>query len=340
MGRHLFPRLLAGTCALLSVLASAAPAVAAAPTWMPPGLSVQFDAPILPNFRIVAYYGSPLTPAMGILGEQPQSLMISQLLAQAAVYAKLDPAHPVIPALEMVAVVAARNPGPGGTYSRRMPYALIQQELTLARSIHGLLILDVQVGHASVQSEVQYLAPFLAQPDVELALDPEFDMPPGDIPGIEFGTMATSSINWTLGYLNNLVKVDHLPQKVLIVHQFLKRMIPQWNLITPQPYVALVRDMDGFGGQPLKIANYERFVRKEAVACTAVPSPIISIQMRSVGPMLAWTVASFRMIQRTLSQPAAPCGGFKIFYKADKPPMTPQQTLTELTPAPLVVIYQ
>ncbi|MHB1841960.1 MAG: hypothetical protein ACYCO4_02400 [Sulfobacillus sp.] len=339
MGRHLFRRLVAGTCGLVWLLAIATPVAAASPSWMPPGLSARFDAQVLPHFRIVAYYGSPLTPAMGILGEQPQSLMISQLLAQAAVYAKLDPAHPVIPALEMVAVVAARSPGPGGTYSRRMPYALIQQELNLARSIHGLLILDVQVGHASVQSEVQYLAPFLAQPDVELALDPEFDMPPGDIPGIEFGTMPTSSINWTLNYLNTMVKVDHLPQKVLIVHQFLKRMIPQWNLIAPQPYVALVRDMDGFGGQPLKIANYERFVRKEAVSCTA-PAAAIGIDLRMITTPVEMAPAVFRMIQRTLSQPVAPCGGFKIFYKADKPPMTPQQTLTELTPAPLVVIYQ
>ncbi len=306
---------------------------------MPPGVPDRFNAAILPNFRIVAYYGNPLTPAMGILGEQPQSLMISQLLAQASTYAQLDPSHPVIPALEMVAVVAAGSPGPGGTYSRRMPYSLIQQELNLARSIHGLLILDVQVGHASVQSEVRYLAPFLAQPDVELALDPEFDMPPGDVPGVEFGTMPTSSINWTLSYLNSLVKADHLPQKVLIVHQFLKRMIPQWYLIQPQSHVALVRDMDGFGGQGLKIANYERFVRKEAVSCFA-PSAMIAQDLKLITTPVEMAGAIYRLIQRTLSQPVSPCGGFKIFYKADKPPLTPQQVLSQLSPPPLVLIYQ
>ncbi len=314
------------------------PAAASPPAWMPAGVPIQFDAPILPHFRIVAYYGNPLTPAMGILGEQPQSLMISQLKAQAAAYAGLDPSHPVIPALEMVAVVASRSPGPGGTYSRRMPYSLIQKELDLARSINGLLILDVQVGHASVQSEVKYLAPFLAQPDVELALDPEFDMAPGGIPGIEFGTMPTSSINWTLTYLNNLVQADRLPQKVLIVHQFLRRMIPQWSLIQPQPYVALVRDMDGFGGQGLKMALYERYVRHEAVACLSSPSAPIKVP--TIDGLAEVTHASWLLIQQTLSHPGPPCGGIKIFYKADKPPLTPEQALTNLSPAPLVVIYQ
>lgn len=315
--------------------------MAAGPSWMPSGVLNQFNAEILPRFRIVSYYGSPLTPQMGILGEMPQSKMIDQLKAQAKVYAQIDPSHPVVLALEMVAVVASGDPGANGAYSTQMPYAVIQKELDLARSIGALLILDVQIGHASVQSEVQYLAPFLSQPDVELALDPEFSMPPGDVPGQEFGTMNASAINWASAYLNSLVITDRLPQKVLIVHQFIQSMIPNWNQIVPRPYVALVKDMDGFGGQQIKIANYEYFVKQEAVSCTSGQEATISINANMVNGLFEVNNATMLLLEADLSiTNTQPCGGFKVFYRQDRPPMTPWQVLTMLSPPPLVIIYQ
>lgn len=294
-----------------------------------PLVSGPFGPILLPKYRIVAYYGSPVTPAMGILGDQPTSTMLAQLVAQAKQYGALDPTHPVIEALEMVAVVAMGSPQSDHTYRLRMPYSMIQKELDLARAHHMLLILDVQVGHSTIPAEVRYLAPFLAQPDVELALDPEFDMKPGNIPGREFGTMATSDINWTLAYLNRLVIQDNLPQKILIVHQFIESMVPDWSQIRPVTHVAFVRDQDGFGGQKIKSANYERFIRSEAVPCTAGAYAPAANASHPSGAF--W---SELRIERSLV-----CGGFKLFYKQDKGLMTPAQVLS-LDPPPLVVIYQ
>lgn len=266
-----------------------------------PASSPPMPAPLLPGHRIVAYYGNPLDPHMGVLGQGSPQEMLARLSQQAAAYQALDPSHPVIKALELVATVAQGSPGPDGTYRLRMPPSLIESELKLARSAHALLILDIQVGHSPVASEVAYLEPFLKQPDVELALDPEFDMNqiPGGIPGKEFGSMTASDINGAIEVLHQLVVEDHLPPKILIVHQFLPEMVPNWQDIRPMPGVSFVMDTDGFGNPGVKIANYHAFITDQPIGY----------------------------------------GGIKLFYTQDTPLMSPAQVLA-LQPSPLLIIYQ
>ena len=70
---------------------------------------------ILPGHRIVAYYGEPDVPSMGVLGTGSIQRISARLLQQAKAYAGgLDP---VIPAFEVIAVAAQRDPGAYGTYS-------------------------------------------------------------------------------------------------------------------------------------------------------------------------------------------------------------------------------
>ncbi|NMP24990.1 hypothetical protein [Sulfobacillus harzensis] len=258
-------------------------------------------APLLPSHRIVAFYGNPLDARMGVLGQGTSQQMLGRLAQQAQAYQALDPSHPVIEALELVAVVAQGTPGPNGTYRLRMPPSLIESELKLARSAHALLILDVQVGHSPVAAEVKYLEPFLKQPDVELALDPEFDMNhiPGGIPGKEFGSMTATAINGAIDVLHQLVVQDHLPPKILIVHQFLPQMVPDWKNIHPLPGVSFIMDTDGFGTPALKTANYHSFITNQPIGY----------------------------------------GGIKLFYTQDTPLMSPAQVLA-LQPPPLLIIYQ
>ncbi|MDA8345884.1 MAG: hypothetical protein M0Z66_10410 [Thermaerobacter sp.] len=288
-----------------------------------------FGPTLLPNNRIISYYGNPLSASMGILGSGTSQEVIARLRQQEAAYVAADPTHPTIGALELVAVVAQRSPGPNGYYSLRMPYSLIEQELKIARLNHLLLILDVQIGHATVQSEVQYLARFLKQPDVELALDPEFAMKPGDIPGIEFGSMPTPPINWALAYLQGLVRQYHLPQKILILHQFIESMVPDWQGIQEQPNVVLVRDMDGFGGQQLKMMEYERFIHQEAIPYVAQIKPLPGAVPGVLNEAVAVHYQNASFV----------AGGIKLFYTQDKPLMRPS-TVLSLDPPPLVVIYQ
>lgn len=210
-----------------------------------------------------------------------------------------------------------------------MPYSLIQHELDIARASHLLLILDVQIGHSTVQREVQYLEPFLKQPDVELALDPEFVMKPGDIPGVEVGAMPTPPINWALSYLQGLVTKYHLPQKIMILHQFIESMVPDWQGIKEQPNVVLVRDLDGFGSESLKISEYEHFIHQEAILYVA---PIKPRQGETVGVLNEAIAVHYRNASFIT-------GGIKFFCTQDHPLLSPKTVLT-LNPKPLVVINQ
>lgn len=291
--------------ALASLEGTLAPELMAGQVQLPAGTPAPLIAPAagwLPSRRIVAYYGNPLSPAMGVLAWYPPAEDMARLLAQAAAYTAVDPAHPALPAIDLVADVAQASPGPSGAYRLRMPYSMLNQELALARQYHALLILEIQVGRSTVAKEVPYFLPYLAQPDVELALDPEFDMPPGEIPGKWIGTMSAGEINWAVDAMSNLVAQLHLPPKIVIVHQFTPGMVPDWRGIHLQPGVQFVMDTDGYGGQALKMSNYQAYIADQPV-------------------------------------PPVRYGGIKLFYKYDVNLMTPAQVIA-LKPSPSLVIYQ
>ncbi len=272
---------------------------------LPPGTAPPVTTPAggwLPGHRIVAYYGNPSAPVMGILGQYPAPEMIAKLRAQAAVYQRLAPKVPIQLALDLVAAVAQGSPGSNNLWVQRMSYSLIEQELAIARD-HGLLLmLDIQLGRSTVQEQLPYFAPFLDQPDVEIALDPEFAMGPGQTPGVEVGSMSASQINWAINYVAGQVRQYHLPPKIFVVHQWLPSMITNWQDIHPVPGIQFVVDQDGDGSESRKIGNYIAFVQDHPI------------------------------------QPAR-YGGFKLFYKFDTPLMTPAQVLA-LQPSPLLIMYQ
>lgn len=221
--------------------------------------------PLLPEHRIVAYYGNPLAAEMGVLGEFAPAEMLKKLEAQAAQYQAADRTRTVVPALELVTPSAQADPGEDGTYRARMKPALIEQVATWADSAHALLILDVQIGRSSVSEEVAVLMPYLRRPNVHLALDPEFAMPPGKVPGAVVGTMDASAINGAISTLSTLVAENNLPPKILIVHRFTEDMVTHSTDIHPASNVQVVVTMDGFGNPPLKLAQYEEYVHRRGV---------------------------------------------------------------------------
>ena len=139
--------------------------------------------------------------------------------------------------------------------------SLLQQ----ARANGFKLVLDVQVGHSTVPAELQFLRPYLEQPDVYLALDPEFDMAPDQRPGVEIGQMQASDVTYAMSFLGQLITEGHLPHKVLIVHQFTNHMLPDKPQIGRGPLVDLVLDMDGFGSQSLKRDTYRMILKQKAL---------------------------------------------------------------------------
>jgi len=109
---------------------------------------------LLPGCRIVAYYGNPMSRRMGILGEIQSDSMLARLAKQAAAYAAVDSARPVLPALELIATVAQASPGRSGQYRARMPDTLIERVMSWAEAHHYLVILDIQTGRSTMAAEM------------------------------------------------------------------------------------------------------------------------------------------------------------------------------------------
>lgn len=259
---------------------------------------------ILPEKRIVAYYGNFYSTKMGILGEFEPDVVLAKLKQEAAKWEAADPGTPVVPAIDYIAVTAQESPGESGYYRFRMPSEHVAKAISMAREVDGIVFLEVQAGLAPLQAEVEALEPYLKEPDVHLAIDPEFNMKGGEAPGTVIGTVSAGDINRASAYLAELVRANNLPPKILVVHRFTQRMVTGYESIETRPEVQVVIVMDGWGPPAKKINTYKSFIAPEPVQFT----------------------------------------GFKIFYKNDlKPPserlLTPADLL-KLTPRPSFIQYQ
>jgi hypothetical protein len=242
---------------------------------------------LLPAYRIVAFYGNPLSRRMGILGAVPPDSMLDLLDAQATQYAEADPCTRVRTALHLVTTVAQPTGGADNKFRVRGPDSLIQRVAKWAELRDALLFLDVQPGRSSLESEVDHLEPYLSQPYVHLAIDPEFDMNDDQVPGKVIGSTDAAEINAVIDRLAAIVTANDVPPKILVVHRFTQGMITHADQIRLDPRVQVVIDMDGFGAPWLKRESYDAFVAGQIVQYT----------------------------------------GFKLFYQLDKPIMTAAEVL-------------
>lgn len=220
---------------------------------------------LLPFNRIVAYYGNFLSTRMGVLGQYPPEEMLARLRQEVARWQAADPTTHVIPAIDYIAVTAQGSPGADGMYRARMPDTEIDKAVKLAEEVNGIVILDVQVGKSTVEKEIPLLEPYLKLPNVHLAIDPEFSMKLGGLPGKKIGTFDARDINFTANFLAGLVQKYNLPPKVLVVHRFTEDMVTNYRNIKPLPEVQIVMDADGFGTPTLKKTIYQQVIYSEPV---------------------------------------------------------------------------
>jgi hypothetical protein len=280
------------------------PSQGANPVWPVADVPEPLPGSILPAKRIVAFYGNPLSRKMGILGELDSAKMLSKLDSEVAVWNRIDPDHPVQPALHLIAVVASDQPGTSGKYRTRMDSALIARVYNWAKMKNAILFLDVQVGTGTLKEELPRLLPWLENPDVHLAIDPEFSMKGGQVPGTIIGTYDAADVNYASALLQDLVTKKNLPPKVLVVHRFRRNMLTGYKKIKLDPRVQIVINMDGWGTPAMKRDSYKAYVWKYPVEYT----------------------------------------GFKLFYKNDRrlkgsTMMTPGDVLA-LEPKPIYIQYQ
>lgn len=213
----------------------------------------------LSQFRLVTFYGSPSGPGLGILGELPRDQMHAQLLATVAEYESLSD-RPILPAYHLVTTVADPYPP---SYSHQASLALIEQWVAEAKERETAVILDIQPGYADLMVEFGRVEHLLYEPHVHLAIDPEFTMEGGEIPGVNVGQLYATQINQIQAQLNEIGAQIGL-NRVLILHQFLPSMLPDKAYIEDFPFVELVIDGDGVGPAGVKIYNYTTYASEPA----------------------------------------------------------------------------
>lgn len=223
---------------------------------------------ILPYHRIVAFYGNLYSKRMGVLGELPKQQMLQKLNYEVNRWRKADASVTTIPALHYIAITAQNTPGKNNVHRLRMPHRQIDIVLSWAKEIKGLVFLDVQVGHSTLQEELPPLVKYLQLPFVHLGIDPEFSMKNEAPPGTKIGTYSAEDINYAIRFLAQIVRENKLPPKVLIVHRFTQKMVTDYKKIKPLPEVQVVMNMDGFGNKTLKKSTYHDYIFKEPVQFT------------------------------------------------------------------------
>ena len=235
--------------------ASAAPAKPAVPAQLPQG-----GARIFPTYRVVAYYGTAGNSALGVLGEGSPDKMLPKLRGAAKGFAgerKIQVAY------ELIASVAQAGPGEDGDYSQMIDLNRIQQYVDQARRNKVLVILDLQPGRGDFLPQAKALERFLIQPHVGIALDPEWRMPKGKVPGRTIGHVSSAEVNRVSAYVSGLVAQHHLPEKLFVLHQFRASMLPDVQNVRNRPGLAMVQHIDGFGTRSEKDATWNRLRRAQ-----------------------------------------------------------------------------
>jgi hypothetical protein len=259
---------------------------------------------LLPANRILTYYGFPTNPNMGILGEYGVNDDLDGLRAaleeQAAEYEIADPSRPMLIGFEVIASVAQGDAGADGMFLDYTDSELIQQYVDYTAANGMLLFLDYQFGLHPFEDELDAFEEWIAYEHVHLALDPEFRVPPGEIPGQDvFGQLTAAEITSAQHRLVARCAELGIPPKVLVVHQFYYTMIQDKEDLAPVPGVQLVIDMDGHGDPETKLGTYEVVITQEPIEYN----------------------------------------GIKLFYPFDEPLMSAAEVLA-LDPAPDWICYQ
>lgn len=257
---------------------------------------------VFPEHRLVGYAGRTGSPALGRLGIGDVDTRVRELERRAQPYAA--DGRTVLPVLEVIATTVQASPGRDGKYRTRMGDKEVERYLEAARKRDALLLLAVQPGRADLSDEVEAYDRWLAEPDVGVALDPEWAMGPGEVPGRVFGSTTGAELDAVARHLSALTTKHDLPEKVMVFHELAPRIVTGEGRLRKHRGVVAVKSIDGIGSRAAKENTY-------------------------------------RVVGR--DTPTGVRTGFKLFYEEDREGgrrlMTPAQVMA-LEPRPAYVMYE
>jgi hypothetical protein len=257
---------------------------------------------LFPGRMLVALYGSPGSPALGVLGEQDLDATVQRTRDHAAAFEPLVDV-PVLPAFEIIVTVASSAAGPDGNYSAELDPEAIRPWAEAARDAGVFVVLDLQPGRTDFLTQAKQYQSLLELPNVGLALDPEWRLEPDQVHLTQIGSVGVDEVNSVITWLADLTRERQLPQKLFVVHQFRLDSLPDRERTdTSRPELAVMIHADGQGTQGDKQDTWR------ALHQDLPPGPLF------------W--------------------GWKNFYDEDSPMLTPQQTIEQVDPRPDLVTYQ
>ena len=257
---------------------------------------IRMNEGLLPDNRVLLYYGFPENELMGILGQYPPEELLPLLQEQAAAYEAADSSRPWKLGFELIASVAQGSPQPDNSYVADTDgdWLDLYTEFTAANDM--VLVLDVQMGRKEPKEDYAGLERWLQFDHVHLAIDPEFKMWGDEVPGQDLGHITAAHVTEAQKWLIDIANKYGTSRKMLMVHQFHVYMIEDKHLIAPMAGVDLVINEDGWGPPEMKMDTYEVVITQEPIEYH----------------------------------------GIKLFYDQDEPLMTPEQVMALEPPPDVV----
>ncbi|WP_448851086.1 hypothetical protein [Corynebacterium sp. 335C] len=255
---------------------------------------------VFPGRRMVATYGHPGAPQLGVMGEETPEEAVAHVKDLVGQYDPLVE-EPVVPAFEVISSVAQADAGPDGLYTLKVPPADLRPYIDAITEAGGYAIIDLQPGREDFLEQAKFYEELLKLPNVGLALDSEWKLHGDQVPMQQIGSVNADEVNRVADWLAELTRENNLPQKMFLLHQFRLDMLPdRQDIDTSHPELSYVLHADGHGTAGEKLETWN--VMKQDL------QPEI---------FLAW----------------------KNFYDEDKPMFTPEQTMN-VDPTPWLVTYQ
>src|SRR5690606_20165234 len=118
------------------------------------------------------------------------------------------------------------------------------------------LLLNIQPGMADFIDEVQHYEKWLVEPDVGAALDPEWAVSEGQIPGRVYGSTTGAELSEVAEYLSCLATEHTLPEKVMVYHQVHPGVVRDELVMEQVPRVVVISCVDCIGARSDKIKAY------------------------------------------------------------------------------------
>jgi hypothetical protein len=214
---------------------------------------------LLPRNRVVSLYGLP--GGFGALGRKSASGARRRLAKQARWY-KRRGKRPVIRAFDLVATVPTSCSGRRDKCRFRIPDRLVRRYLHEVRRFNGRLLLDIGLGRGTYIQEFKHWRRFLLEPDVGLAIDPEWDVGPRGEPGETVGSSRARQVNLLSRRMQRLINQHRLPSKLLVIHQFRHTSVRNDDDIKRRPKVDITLNFDGIGAPRPKRRGYTHLAER------------------------------------------------------------------------------